>query len=43
MVALIRDNLDRATSGRPVHNVVNGADPIVRRRSGRHGYDPAGA
>jgi D-3-phosphoglycerate dehydrogenase len=32
MVALIRDNLDRATSGRPVRNVVNGADPVVRRR-----------
>ena len=32
MMALIRDNLDRATSGRPVRNVVNGADPIVRRR-----------
>ena len=43
MVALIRDNLDRATSGRPVRNVVNGADAIVRRRSGRPGYDPRGA
>jgi D-3-phosphoglycerate dehydrogenase len=32
MVALIRDNLDRATSGRPVRNVVNGGDAIVRRR-----------
>ncbi len=32
MVALIRDNLERATSGRGVRNVVNGADPVVRRR-----------
>ncbi len=32
LVALIRDNLARATSGRPVLNVVNGADAIVRRR-----------
>jgi phosphoglycerate dehydrogenase-like enzyme len=32
LVALIRDNLARATSGRPVRNVVNGADAIVRRR-----------
>jgi D-3-phosphoglycerate dehydrogenase len=34
MVALIRDNLERATSGRPVRNVVNGADAVVRRRVG---------
>ena len=33
MVALVRDNLDRAISGRPVRNVVNGADAVVRRRA----------
>jgi D-3-phosphoglycerate dehydrogenase len=32
LMGLIRDNLARATSGQPVRNVVNGADPVVRRR-----------
>lgn len=32
LVDLIRDNLDRATSGRPVRNAVNDADPVVRHR-----------
>lgn len=28
-------NIRRAVSGEPVHDVVNGVDPLVRRRSGR--------
>ncbi|MCU1501723.1 MAG: D-isomer specific 2-hydroxyacid dehydrogenase NAD-binding protein [Ilumatobacteraceae bacterium] len=32
LVALIRDNLARATSGAPVRNVVNDAGAVVRRR-----------
>lgn len=32
ITALLGDNLRRAVSGEPVRNVVNGADPVVRRR-----------
>jgi D-3-phosphoglycerate dehydrogenase len=32
LIALIRDNLARATSGQPVRNVVNEADAVVQRR-----------
>jgi phosphoglycerate dehydrogenase-like enzyme len=32
LMATIRDNLDRATSGRPVRNTVNTADSLVTRR-----------
>ena len=32
MTELLADNLRRAVTGEPVRNVVNGADPVVRRR-----------
>jgi D-3-phosphoglycerate dehydrogenase len=32
VVRLVADNLDAATSGRPVRHVVNQVDPVVRRR-----------
>ena len=32
MTALLTDNIRRAVTGQPVHNVVNAADPVVRRR-----------
>ena len=32
MTALLVDNLRRAVTGEPVLHVVNGVDPVVRRR-----------
>ncbi len=32
MTALLADNIRRAVTGQPIHNVVNAADPVVRRR-----------
>jgi phosphoglycerate dehydrogenase-like enzyme len=32
MTALLAENVRRAVTGQPVHNVVNAADPVVRRR-----------
>ena len=32
MTALLTDNIRRAVTGQPVHNLVNAADPVVRRR-----------
>ena len=32
MTALLADNIRRAVTGQPVRNVVNAADPVVRRR-----------
>ncbi|MEV4294140.1 2-hydroxyacid dehydrogenase [Microbispora rosea] len=35
LIRCVLDNITAATDGRPVVNVVNGADPLVRRRSPR--------
>ena len=32
MTALLAENIRRAVTGQPVRNVVNAADPVVRRR-----------
>jgi len=34
LIATVVDNVSRAVSGQPVHDVVNGLEPVIRRREG---------